>query len=221
MKLKYISKELNTGWVKALLLMFGILATSIFYSSPVRAEVAASPEAYCTATVGSTGTQVWQNCVANKQAELDICDQDPQPASRAACRENALTYGETSTTTGEESGEGFTPPTSNVDCTSADEDCCIGQDGKGVRLGIGVECSTESDNVVLAYLVGIINFLALGVGIVATCMIIVGGIEYIIAGGVPQKLEKAKSLITNALIALVTFIFMYAILQWLIPGGLF
>lgn len=114
---------------------------------------------------------------------------------------------------------GFTDVDFGVDCEPGEENCCVGEDGKGVKLAVGVDCAEGADNVVLAYLVGFINFLAVGVGLVVTAMIVAGGVEYILAGGAPQKLEKAKSLITNALIALVTFIFMYAILQWLIPGG--
>jgi hypothetical protein len=65
-----------------------------------------------------------------------------------------------------------------------------------------------------------IAFLSAGIGIVVVIMIIVGGIQYSSAGGDPQKVAQAKSKITNALLALVAYIFLYAILDWLIPGGL-
>ena len=70
-------------------------------------------------------------------------------------------------------------------------------------------------------LVQIMNFLSIGIGIVVVGLIITGGIQYIMAGGAPQKLEAARRRIQNALIALFMFIFMFAILQWLIPGGVF
>lgn len=70
-------------------------------------------------------------------------------------------------------------------------------------------------------LISIINFLAFGIGIVVVGLIVFGGIQYITSGGVPQKVEAARSRITNAIIALVLYIFMFAILQWLIPGGIF
>jgi len=69
--------------------------------------------------------------------------------------------------------------------------------------------------------ISIINFMSFGVGIIVVGLIIVGGIQYITSGGVPQKIEAARKRITNAIIALVLFIFMYALLQWLIPGGIF
>ena len=52
-----------------------------------------------------------------------------------------------------------------------------------------------------------------------TAMIISGGIQYITAGGVPQRLDAARSRIVNAIIALVIFLFLYVILQWFLPGG--
>jgi hypothetical protein len=67
----------------------------------------------------------------------------------------------------------------------------------------------------------IINFLGAGVGIVATGAIIVGGIQYAAAGGNPNAVTAAKKRITDALIALLAFLFLYAFLQWIVPGGVF
>ncbi|HLG90755.1 MAG TPA: hypothetical protein VI336_01155 [Candidatus Saccharimonadales bacterium] len=67
----------------------------------------------------------------------------------------------------------------------------------------------------------VVNFLSIGVGVVVIAMIIIGGIQYSIAGDNPQAVNAAKQRIINALIALVAYIFMFAFLQWLIPGGIF
>lgn len=67
----------------------------------------------------------------------------------------------------------------------------------------------------------IVNVLSAGVGIVVIGMIILGGIQYSIAGDNPQATGAAKQRIANALIALFAFLFIFAFLQWLIPGGLF
>lgn len=115
----------------------------------------------------------------------------------------------------QESVGGLQPINNSADCDTNNARCC-----NGVAISIGVECP-PSDNPILSYLAGIINFLALGVPVVVVAAIIVGGIQYITAGGVPQKLEAARKRIINALIALVTFIFLYAILRWLVPGDIF
>lgn len=67
----------------------------------------------------------------------------------------------------------------------------------------------------------IVNVLSAGVGLVVIAMIIVGGIQYSIAGDNSQATAAAKQRIANALIALFAFLFIFAFLQWLIPGGLF
>lgn len=67
----------------------------------------------------------------------------------------------------------------------------------------------------------IVNVLSAGVGIVVIAMIIVGGIQYSIAGDNSQAVTAAKQRISNALLALVAYLFIFAFLQWLIPGGLF
>ena len=67
----------------------------------------------------------------------------------------------------------------------------------------------------------IVNFLSIGVGIIVIAMIITGGIQYSIAGDNPDATSKAKARITNALFALFAYLFIFAFLQWIIPGGLF
>jgi hypothetical protein len=67
----------------------------------------------------------------------------------------------------------------------------------------------------------IVNFLAASVGIIVTGVILLGGIQYILAGGNATALTAARQRIINGLIALFAFLFMYAFLQWIIPGGIF
>jgi hypothetical protein len=67
----------------------------------------------------------------------------------------------------------------------------------------------------------IINVMSAGIGIVIIGAIIFGGIRYSAAGDNAQATAAAKQHIYNALIALVAFIFTFAFLQWLIPGGVF
>lgn len=67
----------------------------------------------------------------------------------------------------------------------------------------------------------IVDFLSALVGIIVTGVIILGGIQYTLAGGNPSALTAARQRITNGLIALFVFLFIFAFLQWLIPGGIF
>jgi hypothetical protein len=78
----------------------------------------------------------------------------------------------------------------------------------------GVNCITKDITIA-------INVLAAGVGVVTIAMIIVGGIQYSLAADNPQAVQAAKTRIRNAIIALLGFLFLWAFLQWLIPGGAF
>lgn len=107
---------------------------------------------------------------------------------------------------------------------------CPGND-KYVKLSVplknGSDCVLKSDrdtsledNSIIVYTRNIVRFLSAGVGIVIVLMIIIGGIQYITSQGNPQATASAKNRITNAIISLFLFIFMTAILNFLIPGGL-
>lgn len=67
----------------------------------------------------------------------------------------------------------------------------------------------------------VVNFLSAGVGVVVVAMIILGGVQYAMAGDNPQAVSAAKQRITNGLVALLAFLLTFAFLQWLIPGGIF
>lgn len=80
---------------------------------------------------------------------------------------------------------------------------------------------TEDNCGILKYVKIFSAFLSAGAGVVVAIMIIVGGIQYSMAGDNPQAVAAAKQKIKNALIALFAYIFMFAFLQWIVPGGLF
>lgn len=74
---------------------------------------------------------------------------------------------------------------------------------------------------ILRYIFLITNVLSGIAATVIVAMMIVGGIQYSAAGADPSKIQAAKQKITNALVALVLFVFGFALIQWLVPGGLF
>lgn len=78
-----------------------------------------------------------------------------------------------------------------------------------------------NDNPIIRYVLMAINVLSAGVGIVVVIMITIGGIQYASAGGDPSKVKAAKTRITNAITALIAYFFLFAFLQWLVPGGFF
>lgn len=66
-----------------------------------------------------------------------------------------------------------------------------------------------------------INLFSAVIGVGAVIMIIFAGIQYSAARDNPQAIQAAKQKIYNVLIGLGAFIFLWAFMQWLIPGGAF
>jgi hypothetical protein len=76
-------------------------------------------------------------------------------------------------------------------------------------------------NPILKDIQTVVDVLSAGVAIVVVAMIIVGGIQYSLAGDNSSAVTAAKKRIANALIALFAFIFMFSFIEWLVPGGIF
>lgn len=84
-----------------------------------------------------------------------------------------------------------------------------------------IDCDQNGGDPVISILLQIINFLAVGVGLAVIGGIIWGGMIYASSNGDSGKVQQAKIIIVNAVIGLLLFIFMYAIINFLVPGGLF
>lgn len=64
-----------------------------------------------------------------------------------------------------------------------------------------------------------INFLSAVAGIAIIASLMIAGFQYMTAQDDSGKIQKAKSRIIQTLVALTLFIFMYAFLNYLVPGG--
>ncbi len=98
----------------------------------------------------------------------------------------------------------------------------------GVELSVGINnatdktvCPDANGGVIVAYLKMILKFLSGGVGVVILLMLIIAGVQYITAAGQPEQVKAAKTRIQNALTGLVLFLIAFAVLNFIIPGGIF
>jgi hypothetical protein len=66
-----------------------------------------------------------------------------------------------------------------------------------------------------------INILTAGIGIAAVAGVIYASILYTSAGGSAEQTKKAMGIITNIVIGVIAYALMYALLNFIIPGGLF
>lgn len=66
-----------------------------------------------------------------------------------------------------------------------------------------------------------IDWITIGIGVLAVFGFILAGIQYSAAGDNSSAVAEAKKRMSNIVIAIVLYVFMFALLQWLVPGGLF
>ncbi len=85
--------------------------------------------------------------------------------------------------------------------------------------GSDPSASVESSGV-WGLLLMIINILTAGVGVLAVGGIVYGAILYTSAGGSPEGIKKARGIITNVVIGVLAYALMFALLNFIIPGGL-
>lgn len=102
------------------------------------------------------------------------------------------------------------PPLVSIEGSGDQSVCCP----KGTKAGDATGC------VFGKYINPAVELLSALVGIAVVASIIIGAIQYSSAGGDPGKVEKAKGRIQNAILALIAYVFLFALLQWLIPGGI-
>lgn len=82
--------------------------------------------------------------------------------------------------------------------------------------------STNLDaNPIYKLLLDIINFLAVGVGIAVVGGIVYGSFMIVTSNANAGKTQQGISIIVNAFIGLLLYIFLFAIINFLVPGGLF
>ena len=82
--------------------------------------------------------------------------------------------------------------------------------------GTGTNCN----NFVNTYINPAIAVLTVIVGVAAVASIIIAGIQYSASADDPSAVTKAKQRIFNTVLGLVFYIFLFALINYLTPGGL-
>lgn len=132
------------------------------------------------------------------------------------------------------------PPKPSTSCSPTDGSCydctpnpktgkapagCPGcEDGvcKDQAASPNAKCSkAHGCDIIGKYVNPLINLLSVSFGLIAVASIIFGGIQYSMSAGDPQEVSKAKDRIKKTLFAIVAYFFLYALLQFLVPGGVF
>jgi hypothetical protein len=175
------------------------------------------------------------------QASLDFCGAGTGPI-RTACRHGFQAGYKGTTTKGDAcSDPSITDPDAKTRCqegfdegarqaladqassnpgigTTGGADTC-GEGKDAIHTKINFNCNGKG-NPILDLVFAIIRFLTIGVGVAIVIAIILSGIQYTTSEGNPEKTMAAKNHIQNAIIGLLVYIFSFALINFLVPGGL-
>lgn len=107
---------------------------------------------------------------------------------------------------------------------SAKEECkpyCCNGTPTSVDFGCKTPTTDEPELNITRIVVMAINFLAIGVGIAVVGGIVWGSLWYTTANGNAGQAQQGISIIVNSVVGLVLYLFMWALINFLVPGGLF
>ena len=96
----------------------------------------------------------------------------------------------------------------------------VGSVGQGSCPKGSISNDPKTGGAVINYLRGWLQVLNGAIALVIMLMIIIAGIQYIVSVANPSNVAAAKKRLMNAILALVLWLMMAAILQFLIPGGI-
>jgi hypothetical protein len=164
------------------------------------------------------GTSSCGNCPTGKQPSTTVCQNsastgsDPEVATGGGGTgannnsglDDKLKTGDEDPANGSVCGKGTNTVTVSFDFG------CLGSSYSGAEL-----------NPILDVAYAIFRFLSAGVGLLVIGSVIIAGIQYSASRGNPQATQASIKRITNAIIGLLIYIFMFAILNFIVPGGLF
>lgn len=110
------------------------------------------------------------------------------------------------------------PPVSNAALISCTDSKALKDSSATCQCDKDV-CCKQTSCLIQRYVNPLIALLSALVGIFVVAGVIIGGIQYSASAGDPQKAAAARARIMKALIALLAFLFLYAFLQFIVPGG--
>jgi hypothetical protein len=94
-------------------------------------------------------------------------------------------------------------------------------DANGCKINVpGVSNDPNTGGALINYLRGWLQVLNSAVALVVMLMLVIAGVQYITSAANPTSVAAAKKRLTNAIIALVMWLMMFAALQFLMPGGI-
>jgi hypothetical protein len=169
-----------------------LLLVSLFFMTPVALAVNTAPTAS-----GGTTTTCTDGTTVTLPATCPTTTPAPTAATSKACSDG-------------------TPLPADGNCYTGSPHC--GGGSQAVKTSISIGCSGKG-NPILDAVFAIIRFLSDGVGLVIVASTIYAGIQYSSSRGDPNASAQAMKRIQSNVVALLIFIFAYAILNYILPAN--
>src|SRR5206468_3901288 len=96
---------------------------------------------------------------------------------------------------------------------------CCGKGATAYMPSFSLGCQAKG-NAILDLLFAVIRFLSVGAGLVIIASLVYAGIQYSASAGDPNAHATAVKRIRANVVALLIFVFAYAIVNYLVPGEL-
>lgn len=93
--------------------------------------------------------------------------------------------------------------------------------GKCNKGQVALSNSEANGGAIIEYLKAFLFVLNILVGGIIVLVIVLAGVQYITSAADPARVKSAKGRIQGAIIALILYLMMTAILNFLVPGGVF
>jgi len=94
-----------------------------------------------------------------------------------------------------------------------------GSKGACKKGQVEIPNNASSGGAIIFYLKLVLKLVNSLIGGIIILVLVIAGIQYITAAGDPANIKRAKGRIINATVALVLYLMMFAILNFLVPGG--
>lgn len=85
-----------------------------------------------------------------------------------------------------------------------------------------IDCGSRTGKDAIVELIRIVvRIMTAGIGILAVGAVVFGAVLYTSSGATPDNVKRAKNIWMNTVIGLLLFAFMAALMNFLVPGGVF
>lgn len=185
-----------------------VLSVSVvgLFSTPLYAD---HTEAHCTAQTGSSVNADFDACLE------DIPQTDTEKGAYCTGRTGSDTNADFDACINELGG--FSSSNQNTPTQPSEG----GETVLDPQRSGTLEPAELADNPIYERLGEILRVLSVGVGIVVTISVVIAGFQYMVSRGEPAKTQAAVNRLVQAGVALFLYVFGTAILNWIVPGGVF